>query len=182
MRNFQLTACIVLFAAFHACFGWVAWAARGDFPVGLLVEFFSAWLAIGAAALAVGTTGAAFYFRRKGRKMRQLPKCVWLVASMALLSVVGAGGTYFGKRTTESEIKEARAYVETMDPLLRTYFAENGRFPETLDSFGVKAPTVHFSPVAYKGYERSFQFTFHEPEQFIDQWEYHSEDRKWLEN
>lgn len=110
------------------------------------------------------------------------PLCAALTLGLLLTSITGVVGTYLGNREIDFEEKAARAFVSALEPRLRDYFDEHGRFPETLAVFGVKAPTVYFSEIGYVGAEKSFQFTYHTPNQFIDRWEYNSEEKDWWEN
>ena len=91
-------------------------------------------------------------------------------------------GTYLENREIDLEEKAARAFVAALEPRLRAYFDEHGRFPETLAVFGVKAPTVGFSEISYLGSQSSFQFTYQAPYRLFDRWEYNSDGTAWIEN
>lgn len=110
------------------------------------------------------------------------PLCAALTLGLLLTSITGIVGTHLGNRAIDSEEKAARAFVAALEPRLRAYFDEHGRFPTTLDSFGVKVPTVGFSEITYLGSQSSFQFTYQAPYRLFDRWEYNSDGTAWIEN
>ena len=88
-----------------------------------------------------------------------------------------------GREIGLREVQQTRVFCESLIPSLENYKQVNQHYPDNLDtvlSTEKELPDLLKSYDFYSGYEDSFQFSFIEPDSFIDRLHvYKSETRMW---
>ena len=175
-RKLAITLSVALVGLLVA--GTLAFIGKRDTFFHLFVEFVAFFVGIPLFAIGLGVWRSA---KTRKSELRQRTGISLMIAGGLLMTQWAA--IPLGREIAYREIQEAQSFCESLIPSLENYKQINQKYPENLDaiiSSENELPDLLKLQDFYSGYEDNFQFSFIEPDSFIDRLHvYKSETHMW---
>ena len=156
----------------------LAMTYKGDTVFSVAVKFI-----VFLIGLPVFFIGLALWWASKTSNSTRLQRTSTILLVISGLLIPQWVAIPFGQEISFRDVQKAKDYCESIIPSLENYKQMNGNYPETLDTIlpqNEELPLLLQSGKFYSGGLNGFQFSFVQPDSFIDRlYVYDSGTKSW---